>query len=361
MTRRFTLDGSPALEARIAADLDAIRNAAEPAAEVCPIAAVILGGGYGRGEGGVLRENGREAVYNDYDLFVVVPDTPRVQRKALQARLRDIGEALFHRVGVHVDFGPPIQLSELPHLAYTLMYMELRAGHHVIFGPADVLATMPQYTMETPPLIEGARLLMNRGTGLVLSRRKLRAGIASEEDRQFVVRNIQKATLALGDVTLMRYGQYSASCIERGRRFAALSPSAYPRGDELRTRYAEAVDFKLHPRHDIFDADELAEWHARVRRLFEDVHRWFEQARLGVTFTRWDEYARLPQLAAGVEGPAWRNAIRNLRAGHWGRPPLHRLALPSLDHLLRTLPSVLYDVADPKLEDHYLRFWERVC
>ena len=80
--------------------------------------------------------------------------------------------------------------------------MEARAGYHVIYGPEDVLDALPAYDTEHPPLEECARLFMNRGIGLLLARQKLEAGGPVEgEDFEFVVRNIYKALLAMGDLS----------------------------------------------------------------------------------------------------------------------------------------------------------------
>ena len=50
---RFTLDGSDAIESRIARDMKVVRNASLEAVGADSLSALILGGGYGRGEGGV--------------------------------------------------------------------------------------------------------------------------------------------------------------------------------------------------------------------------------------------------------------------------------------------------------------------
>src|SRR5689334_16523782 len=70
--RRFTLDGDAALEARLAricADVGAGIRATVPAPR---LEGVLLGGGYGRGEGGVRHGPGGDAPYNDLEFYVFV-------------------------------------------------------------------------------------------------------------------------------------------------------------------------------------------------------------------------------------------------------------------------------------------------
>src|SRR4026209_1598165 len=67
---RFTLDGSAELEGHLERTcrqvLAAIRNAVPQGR----LEAVLLGGGYGRGEGGVLKTKSGDRPYNDLEFYV---------------------------------------------------------------------------------------------------------------------------------------------------------------------------------------------------------------------------------------------------------------------------------------------------
>ena len=80
---RFTIDGCDALEQRIAHDLAAIREAVLERVDENSLSGLVLGGGYGRGEGAVYVVDGEERVYNDYDFFVLTPDRRRARRRKL--------------------------------------------------------------------------------------------------------------------------------------------------------------------------------------------------------------------------------------------------------------------------------------
>ena len=75
---------------------------------------------------------------------------------------------------------------------------------------------------------EAARLLFNRGSGLLFSFSALRAG----DDRTrngFVERNHAKLRMALGDAVLAVNGRYHFSCLERQRRLCEPSPGGSAR------------------------------------------------------------------------------------------------------------------------------------
>ena len=154
----FTADGSEALEQQIALHMETVRQAVKSTIGEDGLCALILGGGYGRGEGGVYVVDGEERVYNDYDFFVVVPYTSRRRRKELADALAQVKAAVEPGCGIHVDFSPAMPLATLGGLPYELMFMELKAGHHVVIGPPDILDALPDYDSAHPPMEEGARL-----------------------------------------------------------------------------------------------------------------------------------------------------------------------------------------------------------
>jgi hypothetical protein len=56
MSTRFTLDGSVELEQHLAGVCDAVRDGVKALIPAAKLEGLALAGGYGRGEGGVLRD-----------------------------------------------------------------------------------------------------------------------------------------------------------------------------------------------------------------------------------------------------------------------------------------------------------------
>ena len=105
MTGTFTVIPSPRIEellkgtlAGIAADIGALK--------LPGLRAVVLGGGYGRGEGGVLHTEQGDALYNDLDFFVFASGAGRALRARIDRALRELSRPWTEKLGVAVDFGP---------------------------------------------------------------------------------------------------------------------------------------------------------------------------------------------------------------------------------------------------------------
>lgn len=357
---RFTVDGSDVLEKQIASDMDMVRASVLAAVEEGELAALVLGGGYGRGEGGVYAVEGEERVYNDYDFFVIVPYTSRQRRSALSAKLLEVKAAIEPSFGIHVDFSPPMPLATLGSLPYEVMYMEAREGHHVLIGAEDVFSALPTYDPARPPLEECARLFMNRGIGIFLAGKTIsQRGPLNTEDHEFAVRNIYKAMMAMGDSVLYLRGDYSPSYVERRTRFAAQDLTGVPGGERLREVCGASLDFKMRPCHAIPGGASLEAWHRDMVDLYLQVFLWFERQRLNRPAMNWEEYARLPARLPwkGLRETA-KNIVRNLRHRAGQFPPFGELPLHPRDRMLRRLPDLLSDnESDPDAERLVVLFW----
>ena len=105
-----------AASAELAELLDRVR--AGVAAEVAELhlpklAEVVLGGGYGRGEGGVWHTPQGDRLYNDLDFFVFSDHASKPERRAIEAALGPISERWEKKLGIAVDFSPVKNLSAL--------------------------------------------------------------------------------------------------------------------------------------------------------------------------------------------------------------------------------------------------------
>ena len=231
------------------------------------LAGVVLGGGYGRGEGGVRHTPEGDRLYNDLDFFVFGDRADRRRKQAIAAALVEISEKWEPVLGVDIDFSPVKNLSELRRAAPTLMFQELRNGWKPVWGAVDPARMIPALAPDEVPFSEAVRLLMNRGMGLVFAGDRLNR---QDRDADFIVRNMNKTMLGCGDATLLAAGRYCWSGTERCAAFADyVREQRMP--EEFGAFYADAFRYKLEP-VPVLPEDPFRRWR-ECRRFYLDTVR----------------------------------------------------------------------------------------
>lgn len=276
------------------------------------LVALILGGGYGRGEGGIEIIDGKECPYNDLDFTLVVRNASDVPDQALL----DLTARYAKRLKIHVDFSRPLTVQAIQNWPAWLMWHDLLNGHIVMSGPQDILtANAPERVKLHPPPIESLRLHLNRGAGLLWALRVVR-GAEPEPDRGFVLRNYYKTMLAIGDAVLLSRGRFATPYRGRDDLFDALAADdSKVRKLDLQERYREALVFKFSP-HEFADR-EIGEAELQGEaKLWFDVLLDTESLRTGKTWADPQAYAndhliREPEMNTLGETP--KNILRNLR------------------------------------------------
>ena len=198
-------------------------------------AALLLGGGYGRGEGGVTPGH---RLFNDLDFFVLL-DAPEKTFPALLERLRPASEEFSASLGVDVDFTLRTA-ARLKHDERRIMVQELLRGHVVVDAakPGFDLAAWSgarELPAESIPPGEAARLLMNRGMGLEFARRHIASAGGTADG--FARRNLNKAVLGAGDARLVAERRYAWRLDDRE---AALGDAAYSKACEYKRQPTDA-------------------------------------------------------------------------------------------------------------------------
>lgn len=360
MTDRFTVDGSDTLEQRIRADLDRVREEVLRVVGDRNLTALLLGGSYGRGEGGVFETLEGERPYHNYDLFTVVPVESSSRRRSLHRILREAGRRLTAERGIEIAFAHPLAAADIPRLPYALAYMELKEGHKVLYGPPAVLSEMPYYDTTLVPLAEGARILLNHGARLLACRRM--AGADSEE-LELLVSTIHRANMAMGDAVLFVRRAYAPSYVQRVEHFDVCDLQGVPDAETLRGLYFAALRFKLRPQIDVPAGHDAASWLQDTIALFEQIHLWYERKRLNRRSMNWEEYMSMPtRVPAQSFSERAGNVRMNIKLHGWQvTRDLARASRDPFDELMALLPRALYGGDSESAEREFLRLWGHVC
>ena len=325
----------PDLDRRVDDACAAIGREVE-ALKVHHLSGVVLGGGYGRGEGGI-REQASAAgcrLSNDLDFFAITDDgVPEAESvAAIGDALRPISEKWTSKLGVDVDFAVKTRWR-LKHDEERIMVQELVRGYSDVAGEKgeSLFAGIERRPAEAIPWMEAARLLMNRGMGLLLAKCKIEnveckidgvsdAGCRTAcECRDFVNRNVNKCVLGAGDARLVARRAYAWRATDRAKAL----------GDSLN---AAAVEWKFRP------ADEpVCSWD-KARETWLDA------------------------LAEVVGGTGSSIGARTLRSGlRWlvRRRTVGELRTFGLDPVVRILETVAWHVRERRAPDSSLmRDWQ---
>lgn len=327
----FTGTGSPEAEARVAEDLAVIVDAVRSTPSPERLEAVLLLGGFARGEGAVVRDAGGVLRgFNDYDLLLVFSSRPRDS-----APFQNLSHKLAERLAIEfVDLGVA-GAADLAAAPPTLFWYELGLAHRVLWaaGEPPPVRRFPQSDLDPA---EGSRLLVNRGMGLLWAALRLRppeGGRTAPRDLEFSAIASHKAVLAAGDAALLRENAYALGARERlgavrdRARGWPWAPEGFPEA------YANAVRFRGAPAFGD-EAEIRASW-SLACGIHEAGLRAAETARLG-SFESWEEHARrVRRKTRRWASP--REAARALRRRLRGAP-----VLEVDDRCLADLPVLLY-------------------
>lgn len=311
-TKRFTLDGSDDLERHLTQVCEEVSAEVQRIIPARRLQALVLGGGYGRGEGGVLKTENHDRPYNDLEFYVFLRGNRFRNERIYADALRESGRRLSPKAGLHLEFKVD-SLARLRRSPVSMFSYDLVSGHHVLAGNRFVFRGC-EHHLEAGRIspAEATRLLMNRCSGLLYAREQLTCEPFTADHSDFVGRNIAKAQLAFGDAVLTVFGLYHWSCRVRHDRLQRfLPPEIPPWLEEVRRHHAAGLDFKLHPSRTT-PAATLQMRFQEISALALQLWMWLENRRLGCIFASARDYALSPENKCPETNP-WRNRLVNAK------------------------------------------------
>ena len=274
------------------------------------VAALLLAGGYGRGEGGVFFKEGTACLYNDLEFYLVLNSSSVAgEARGWCAEESHRGE---EETGIEVEF-KILSFAALRSAEPSMFYYDLLSANICVFGDASLAERLPPALRDGGllPGHEATRLLFNRGTGLLFSRQALEEDSGRVRDG-FVERNHAKARLAMADAVLALNGRYHFSCIRRAERLLESLPDVPPNWRQLVAWHGEAVEFKFHPQHEHPSRSALLGRQEELVAAWNEVFLWLESRRLGGDFSDAAAYAVYGGRLFPGSNPA-RNILLHLR------------------------------------------------
>jgi len=316
----------PAEEPHLRGKLEAYLHWLEIQATTIPrLRAFLLGGGYGRGEGGIFDPgDGIGArLYNDLEFYLFASLVPS---ETVDSWVQE-GE---QRLGIDIEI-KVMEPSTFEAAAPSMFYYDLLSRHMLVAGDQSWMESLPARLAEASaiPPEEASRLLVNRGMSLLRCRRWASGEMPLPAG--FCERILAKLKLALADAVLCAATQYHWSCQERNRRLSSLQEGP-PDWETLMAWHSEGVAFKFRPTDSELPPTEWAEPVERLRRAWLSTFLWIESRRLMAGFSTPMEYAHTSKRIFPAD-PVTKNLVRQLRdlqrPAHvpfcWGDHPRSRI------------------------------------
>jgi len=377
---RYTLRGSPKVEGHIGATIARAAGLVAKNFARHECRALVLLGGYGRGEGGVIREDGAERPHNNLDFLLVTTTLGALRRASLKKRLDDVLAPIVNDEGIGIDTGV-ISDFELQRAPARIIWFDLRWGHRTVLGDATLIPSLSPLTANEIELEDMHSLLVNRASLLVINDAVIEQGITSELQARFILKHLMKAIIGHGDALLFAHGRYHASYVEKQRRMRQLSNVA----PVLAELYEMAAEFRFEPDYSRSRRSDLAPFANHVRHVLAQTHLEFERFRSGepnCTFVGHVERVLFAKRAPSPFSNTPRRLYRAWKLGLQGhiKPNLPPPIAKAMRHhhpralLTATLPTVLHgssseqarlvqqilgaeDCTPRALRQAYLRHW----
>ncbi|MFX0196252.1 MAG: hypothetical protein ACFFCW_09040 [Candidatus Hodarchaeota archaeon] len=343
----YTIHKDPRIDETIEGHMDYVTKRLIDTFGKHQVEAIVLIGGFGRGEGGVIINEKEIRPFHDYD-FALVPKGKLLNEKQLMQLSGEFEERfLINEVSLW-----QITNKRLTTAPLTVHNYEMKCGHKVIWGNQLIFDTMPEYNSHDIPLFEATRLLYNRALDFMKAQHLLNKKSPTIREKVYFLNSCNKVTLAIGESILLWQKKYHFSYRKRRDLFRRIRD--LPFGDDsIVSSLTHAIDFKLNPdldRYESLDRESLCQ---QIRELHERYFGFIERQRLDTDFGNWNEYASILIDSKKPALHAVRNLVRNLYNirlyGVQSKFPFKTLYKDHTALKLVQLPQVLYQRFSPNV------------
>lgn len=284
MWGKFTVRGTEVLENKITQIMHEVVATLKPLLCEENYEALILIGGYGRGEGGVEIKNGVEKPHNNFDFLLLTKNSHNTEQ--LKKDLDMAIAPLITKYDLGMDIGM-IDYQKLRRSPRLVMWHDMYFGHKVILGNEDCVRKLKKFASENILAQDIMNLLVNRGTLLLINELLVqKCSLKDEVIRRLIIKHIVKAVIGYGDALLFFCGAYSWSYAEKQRRMRTQVVD-----EQFKKLYDDMLEFRFAPQYDKYLQQDLHKWMEELRPQLAKVHLYCEEKRLRCKLT-WESYLR---------------------------------------------------------------------
>jgi len=269
---------------------------------------LLLIGGYGRGEGGVIRIDNIELPHNNLDFLFISKATSQKSENVLLSQVNTIISKYCSQVNIDFDLAiiSDLKLKLTDPLVITY---DMRFGHKVINGDASILQNMENFTLENIPDWDIRNLMVNRGTLLTINDLILAKKHHTMKDIKAVIKHCVKAIIGYGDALLYYNGQYHYSYAEKQRRMREQKNI----DESFKKLYDEAMNFRFEPDYKKYLKQDLLQFQNSVKSTLKDIHLKCESISLKEKNMEWFFYFDTALNQSYRQNPNFKQILKYIR------------------------------------------------
>jgi len=282
---KLSLKGSTHFEEKMTKVLNNISDHIESHINPDYYKCVILIGGYGRGEGGVVKISNVEFPHNNLDFLIVSKGINQNKEQQLREEVHKIIKE--HCAVLNIDFDLAIFSEMKLKLCEPLVITyDMRYGHKVINGDAQFLKNMCRFNLANIPNWDIRNLMVNRGTLLTINDLILSKKHHTMKEIKTVIKHCVKAIIGYGDALLYYNGAYHYSYLEKKIRMAKQKNI----DESFKKLYDEAMNFRFEPNYDTYLQRDLIQFQKELKETLKKIHLQCEIMSIEDKNLRWSSY-----------------------------------------------------------------------
>lgn len=302
---KLTLIGSSKIETSLSMVLDNIKESIQQNVDESLYEGIILIGGYGRGEGGVVTINGVEFPHNNFDFLVISKTISKEQEELLEAQLSSIFTKYTKDINIDVEFSI-MSSKKLKNLQPLVITYDMKYGHKLIVGDASVLVNNENFELETIPAWDIRNLMVNRGTLLIINDLMLEKEILSISEKKIIIKHLIKAIIGYGDALLFHLGNYHYSYVQKN----ILMEKQVGVDEEFKKLYKEAMSFRFSPDYEYYLTLDLNDLQNKIKKELENVHMLCEKISQNNNNMNWENHLNIVLNNSLYEDLTIKNVLR---------------------------------------------------
>lgn len=357
--KQCTLDGSLNVEEKIRQITHHVKEIVMQELSPAEYKTLLLIGGYGKGEGGVVELDGKTAPHNNLDFLLVTNSLSINKSQSIQKQVLTLSQK--EKIGI--DFST-VDAKKLKKSRPLVIWHDLIFGHQTLLGDPYFIPNLPFGENHKIDPWDMTQLLINRGTLLIINRWLLDEKKNSEMFHKIMTKHIMKTIIGYGDALLFQEGKYNWSYAEKRKRMEQTKEIPEP----FKKIYEEAYQFRLSPHYTPYLNREVLSWQNNLEEVLKPLFFACESKRLHqskMNVGKWWKKTLLTHLKSAIVSPkiltkrilTLLSPSKSIIGANSLEKTLFRMCSPQ-EKLSLCYPVVAFDIGTPKQKKQVAHFLE---